>query len=507
MRVREWVLVGCLAGTLGAQAPGIRFQVQIPDPEKPEVTVEMEVPSGRRELDLRLPVWSPGFYRVEGYADEVLGLEGWSGDGNRLAVSHPAPNRWVVRTAVGKPSKVTYRLRCTGSTVTRNTVKPTFAVLTGPATFLGLQGAAAEPCEVVVTLPKGWKQVVTALDPLAGSNRFRAGSYDELLDSPLLMGNPAVHEFKVGGVPHALAEVEAPSTWDGGRAARDLQRILEGSLPLWGGKLPYPRYYFLSVFRPGGGGLEHLNSALVTTHPGRIGSEGGYEGWLRFMAHEYVHAFNVKRLRPVELGPFDYERPPVTSSLWVSEGLTSYVADLLVARAGIGGEAGFRQSLSKQIEALQASPGRLKQSLAQSSREVWNNSLSGVNVAPDTVSYYIKGQVVGFLLDAEIQRMSGGKRSLEWAMTRACQLYGGERGFTAAEFQAVLEQAAGGSLKAWLTQAIEVAGELDYAPALRWYGLRMETPEAPRGVALVRDPAATPEQRARWEALLTSPTR
>ena len=159
---------------------------------------------------------------------------------------------------------------------------------------------------------------------------------------------------------------------------------------------------FLVVFRQGGGGLEHKNSTLVTSNL-RAGTPEGYRGWLGFIGHEYFHAFNVKRLRPLELGPFDWDNAPHTASLWISEGVTTYYADLLLARSGLWTAQDLLASLSGQIERLQNSPGRLLQSVEQSSLEVWNNSNSGVNPGASTVSYYIKGDVLGFLLDARIR--------------------------------------------------------------------------------------------------------
>jgi len=493
--------LGPAAALLVAQPASVVYRVAVPDPARAEVRIEMAVPArAGSHVDLRMATWSPGFYKVEPYAGEVQALEARDGKGAVLPVAHPAANRWEVKLGATEGLTVTYRLRCTGRTVTTNTVTPAFAVLNGPATWLAWHGEGSRPCEVAVALPAGWRTVATGLDPAAGApHRFTAPDYDTLADAPLLLGSPTLRTFTVGGVTHTVAEEGAPADWKGDRAAEDLAAILQETLPYWGGTLPYRRYVFLNVFRPGGGGLEHGTSTLVTTHPARVATPEGYLGWLRFMAHEYVHAFNVKRLRPVELGPFDYERPPVTPSLWVSEGLTSYLADLAVARAGRGGPEGFLASLSAQIGRLQASPGRLKQGLAQSSREVWTNSLSGVGASPDTVSYYIKGQVLGFLLEAELRRRGG---SLEHAMTEAYRRFGGARGFTPAEFQLVLEAEAKGSLQAWLEAAVERPGELDYAPALAWFGLRFAPGEAGPTWRLEPDPAASPEAKAHWEAFM-----
>src|SRR5262249_14741228 len=145
----------------------------------------------------------------------------------------------------------------------------------------------------------------------------------------------SIHEFEVDGSKHDLADFGAVGDWDGKLAAENLEKIVRATRRFWG-FLPFKRYLFLNVFRPGGGGLEHKNSTLLTSNPSRAERQPGSLRWLSFVSHEYFHAFNVKRLRPIELGPFDYEHPPRTKSLWISEGLTTYCADLIVARAGLG---------------------------------------------------------------------------------------------------------------------------------------------------------------------------
>jgi predicted metalloprotease with PDZ domain len=260
--------------------------------------------------------------------------------------------------------------------------------------------------------------------------------------------------------------------WDGQRSAQDLEKIVRKTRRFWG-FLPFKKYVFLNVFRQGGGGLEHKNSTLLTSSP-RAATPTFR--WLAFVSHEYFHAFNVKRLRPVELGPFDYERPPQTASLWVSEGLTSYYGELLVCRAGLGSPQDCLASLSSHIASLQNSPGRLLQTLEQSSLDVWDSGTSGVGRdAASKVSYYVKGPVVGFLLDARIQRATGGKKSLDDVMRLAYKRYAGARGFTPEQFRKTAEEVAGVELKEWFRKTISSVEELDYTEALDWFGLRFAT--------------------------------
>jgi predicted metalloprotease with PDZ domain len=292
------------------------------------------------------------------------------------------------------------------------------------------------------------------------------------VDSPIVAGDLDVREFDVGGSRHFLVSAGNIGQWDGARAARDLQQVVEQHRRFWG-TLPYRRYVFLNLFRRGGGGLEHLNSTLLTSNATRTTSPRGYLSWLEFVSHEYFHAMNVKRLRPVELGPFDYEHPPSTSSLWISEGLTSYFGELLVTRSGLATLDDALATLSAHIIHVQTSSGRLVQTLEQSSLDVWSGGTSGIGRdSTTTISYYEKGPVVGFLLDAHIRRATDRRRSLDDVMRLAYRRYSGARGFTAAEFQEAAAEVAGVTLAAFFRRALASTEELDYAEALDWFGLR-----------------------------------
>ena len=476
-------LLACgLIAVAGLQACGLQeptdqpfvYTMRFPDPEGQGAEIEMEVHTeGQPEIELMMPVWSPGFYREQDYAGKVEAISARTPEGEALEVEKTSPNRWRVKTLGSQEILVAYQLHCPDSFVTTNWVSPELLVLNGGATYITVAGAEDHPYEVWLEPAPTWPAVATGLPEVQGSGPYHywADDFDSLLDAPIVAGDLEVTRFLVDGVEHQLVDVGEREGWDPAQAAEDLQDIVEETLPLWG-ELPYQKYVFLNVFRRGGGGLEHENSTLLTTSAAAMATPERYRRWLSFASHEYFHAFNVKRLRPVELGPFDYEAPPRTSSLWLSEGCTSYFGDLFVARAGLMSMEEYLGSLSSAIRGLQNSPGRLLQSLEQSSLEVWTNSNSGVGAAPTTVSYYVKGQVVGFLLDARIRVASNGQRDLEDMMRLAYQRYGGERGFTPEGLRATAEEVAGTDLREWFRRALTSTEELDYSEALEWFGLR-----------------------------------
>ncbi len=197
--------------------------------------------------------------------------------------------------------------------------------------------------------------------------------------------------------------------------------------------------------------------------------------WLGLVSHEYFHLWNVKRLRPVELGPFNYETEAPTRSLWLAEGVTSYYGPLAVRRAGLSTRDQYLRSLSRSIRALQTTPGRLVTPAEQASFNAWIQLYRPNENTPNTaISYYIKGEIIGFLLDAKIRKATNGAKSLDDAMRTAYQRYSGERGYTPEQFRAVVSETAGADLRPWLVKALETTEELEYSDALDWYGLRFK---------------------------------
>lgn len=494
----------------GADAPEpIVYTVRFPEARDHRAQVEAIVPTGGRpSIELVMAVWSPGYYRVEDYAARVQELSAREPDGAPLAVEPATKNRWRITAKAGVPKIiVSYRLVCDRRSVTLNWVAPDLIVLNGAAAFPTLTGPDGRnrPHEVRLELPRGCPQSATAMPaaPDGEPHHYRAADYDTLVDSPIVAGALSIHEFAVEGSRHLLVDAAAPAEWDGAQAARNLEKLVRETRRFWG-FLPFERYLFLQVFGRGGGGLEHKDSTLLVAGSGRSAADPASPRWLGFVSHEYFHAFNVKRLRPVELGPFDYENPPRTRTLWIAEGLTTYCGELIIARAGLITPAQYLGALSSSIGQLQNARGRLVQSLEEASLDVWGSGTSGVGRDPDTkLSYYVKGPVVGFLLDARIRRATGGARSLDDVMRLAYRRYAGERGFTPEQFRAAAEEVAGTDLAGWFRSAVSGTDELDYREALDWFGLRFAPNDDPKKAwTLESRDDATEAQKAHFHALI-----
>lgn len=450
----------------------ISYTLRFPAPQTHYVEVEALVPTDSRpEIELMMAVWTPGSYLVREFARNLEEVAAADESGAPLPIVKTAKNRWQVETRGLPRVAVRYRLYAREMSVRTNFVDEGFALLNGAPTFLTLAGGGRRPHDVRLVLPPQWKTSVSAL-PSSSPNLYRAADYDTLVDSPIYAGSAPVYSFDVEGRTHLLVNEGEGSIWDGPRTAADLERVTREQAAFWGG-LPYERYVFFNMITEGGGGLEHKDSCVLMTSRWKSRTREGYRDWISLASHELFHAWNVKRMRPAELGPFDYEAEVYTPSLWFAEGVTSYYDDLLVHRAGLFSRDEYLKRLSKQIEALQTTPGRQVQPLESASFDAWIKYYRrDENTNNSAVSYYTKGAVVAFLLDARIRHITGGRRSLDDALRLAYPRFSGERGFQAHEMRAVLEEAAGTDLDPWLAHALESTGELDYDEALAWYGLR-----------------------------------
>ncbi|MEQ1569780.1 MAG: PDZ domain-containing protein, partial [Myxococcota bacterium] len=373
-----------------------------------------------------------------------------------------------------------------------------WAVLNGAAVFVVANDG---PYTVVVERPPEWPRAIT---PLPGDgDTFHAADLDTLFDSPWLVGDPQVVAGQVGGAPFDTVVLGEPATFDPARAAADAARVAEAVAREWGG-VPWPRYDLLVwVGDRGGGGLEHANGALLTAP--RWADDAEHRRFAALAAHEIAHGWNGKRLRPAGLGPFDYRREVYTPSLWVVEGVTSYLGDLAVARSGAGDEAELLAALSRAVTGVQSAPGRRVESLAAASTDAWIGEYKPDADTPNRdTSYYRKGEVVAFLLDAEIRRATADRQTIHDWLRLALEQFG-DRGYEEPELRALASEVAGRDLGPFFARAVDSTDELDYGGALNWFGLRWAEPGPPvaslgcevdgrLGVVAVRDD--TPAARA-----------
>ena len=485
-------------------APEISYLVSMPEPHTHLLQVEMRVAVGRSgaanlpaQIDLVMPVWTPGSYLVREYARHVQDFAvtetGGSNNSKPLAWRKINKNTWRVETGVAaavREVRATYSVYANELTVRTNELHDRHAFWNNAALLMYVDGQLNAPSTVRVVPFGDWK-IATGLPAVAGQrNTFRAENFDVLYDSPFLVSDFKTLSFDVRNVPHRII-IDGEGNYDAERLRRDVQKIVETATTMMG-DVPYRDYTFQLMLHPtAGGGLEHLNSTALIWRRYNFRPEASYDDFLSLVAHEYFHLWNVKRIRPDALGPFDYTGENYTRLLWVAEGLTSYYENILSRRAGVISDKEYLTTIATSIRNLQNTPGRLEQSIEEASFDAWIKYYRpDENTLNSAISYYDKGAIVGLLLDLEIRRRSAGAKSLDDVMR---SLYAESakknRNYTPEDFQRAAEGAAGAGLDDFFRRYVRGREELDYDAAFAAVGLRLETTAAAAAAASPTDPS------------------
>ncbi|MCC6785866.1 MAG: M61 family metallopeptidase [Planctomycetes bacterium] len=434
----------------------------------------------RDSVEFSMPVWTPGSYLVREYSRHLRSLRAEDGAGNPLACHKSAKNRWRVARPLDGRLILHWQIYARDLSVRTAYTNGEFAFWNGACTYLWPVGAEALPAEIAVRLPPGWSLAAGSL-PVADETgplaRFSVQDQDEAVDQPCLAGRLATFELELDGCPHRFVEVgregiPMPESFRG-----DVLAVLRASAAVFGGALPFERYTFLSLFAERGrGGLEHRDSSTLLAPRTTFAPRAAYEDYLALIAHEYLHAWNVKRMRPREFWSYDLERENHTSLLWVAEGFTAYLDDLLCLRAGSMTPRRYLGRLASHVDAMHANPGRFRQSLAEASFDAWL-----LLYRPDestrnaTQNYYTNGALAAFVIDAAIRRASAGQRCLDDALRELWRTtYVQGRGYDHADVCRAISVAAGEPLEALVDSLTLRSFEPDLDGALALFGLRLE---------------------------------
>ena len=426
---------------------------------------------------LALPVWTPGSYLVREFSRHLEGLVAFAVEGTvqrPLPVARLDKHRFRVEAGGATRLLVRYRVYANDLTVRTSHLDGRHGYFNGANLFLYAEGREREPCTLAVVPPPSW-QVTTALD--GGPHRFTARDYDELVDSPVEVGTHEVASFTALGKRHEVALVGRGNV-DLPAFAEDLRRVVESLGGLMGG-LPLERYLFIvHLTDRRRGGLEHARSTTLNVHRMGFFPRDAYEETVALAAHEYFHLWNVKRLRPAALLPYDYRREQYTRLLWWFEGVTSYYDRLALVRAGVGEPMRYLKHLGEGLSALERTPGARKTSLEEASLTAWVKYYRpDENAANSSVSYYLKGELVALALDLQLRRA---RRSLD-DLVRLLVGRHGEEGLPEDGVERALAEMLGkGEARAFFDRHVRGTGPIDLEPALDLVGLalRRRPPQA-----------------------------
>ncbi len=455
----------------------IHYEISFSEPQAHYVDVKMNISSVKKEeIILKMPVWTPGSYLVREFSKNVESFEAKSSSGKSIPFEKVRKNAWKINTKGNNSMTINYRVYCFEVSVRTSFVDASHAFLSSTGIFMYPDGSLSEPSTVAVILPKNWSKVSTGLEPVEGKPfTYYAQNFDWLYDSPMEVGNQDVFEFNAAGVRHEVAMVGG-GNYDKERLKKDMAKIVEQETAIYG-ENPNKHYVFIvHHYQSGGGGLEHQNSTVLGASRNAYADPNGYKKFLALVAHEYFHLWNVKRLRPMALGPFDYDNENYTTNLWIAEGFTAYYDDLIVERAGFYTPDHFLNIFESNINTIDNQQGNKVQSLSEASFDAWIKSYRpNENSSNTTISYYTKGSLVAALLDLAIINHSKGTQSLDDAMKFAYDEYYKKkgRGYTDAEFKAIFEKFTGENLGTFYKEYIYGTANFDYGKYLNYAGLKL----------------------------------
>ena len=474
MRIQISLFLFLYFGFIHAQS--VDYKLSMPKPQNHQFHVEMTLNDFKEKaLDVSLPVWAPGSYLVREFSKNINLVKAFDEKGNPLEVHKKKKNTWTITK--GKKSKVIvkYEVYAFELSVRTSFLDLTHGFVSGSGVFMFVEDHLNVNGILEVLPYEGFSVVSTALPSDKNEFTYTYTHYDHLVDCPIEIGNQEVFDFEAAGVNHTVA-IYGDGNYSIPDLKRDMAKIIEEETKVFG-QNPNEDYLFIihNVVN-GQGGLEHKNSTTLSVNRWTYGGPN-YLKFLNLVAHEYFHLWNVKRIRPLELGPFDYNQENYTDLLWVMEGFTSYYDELILLRAGYYTQNQMLGKIESAINYVEGSVGSRVQPLAHASFDAWVKAYRpNENSANTSMSYYSRGSVIAALLDVMIINNHRGKKCLDDFMQ---SLYANfhvkkNRGFTSNEFKKELESFVGRNLDDFYARYINGTEIPPYAAIFGEMGVDVE---------------------------------
>jgi predicted metalloprotease with PDZ domain len=465
--------------TLGVE---IDYALKMPKPNNHyfEVTMTLNDLHGK-SLDVKMPVWAPGSYMVREFAKNVNQVRAVDELGNQLVVAKTSKNTWNIKRNGARTIKVSYDVYAFELSVRTSFLDASHAFVSGTSVFMYVEGEKHVGGKLDIYPFEDFSTITTSLKKSRDSIRFENAKtyaytdFDQLVDSPIEIGNQEVFEFTASGVKHTVALYGA-GNYDIVKLQKDMKKVVETTTNVFKENPNHQYTFIIHNVVEGEGGLEHMNSTTLSVD--RWGYQGkDYIDFLSLVAHEYFHLWNVKRLRPIELGPFNYDQENYTSLLWFMEGFTSYYDELIMRRAGYITDVEYLNKLNSVLNYVEGSEGNKVQPVAHSSYDAWIKAYRpNENSANTTVSYYSKGQLIAALLDAKIIAKFQGNKSLDDFMRTLYRHFHKKenRGFTEKEFEKALTDFMREEMEPFLQKYVYETKPLPYKDIFNNIGVKVE---------------------------------
>jgi predicted metalloprotease with PDZ domain len=470
----------------------ISYRLAMPQPASHlfEVTMDIVAPAGRvpAQIDLQMPRWQPGRYAMADFAKNVQEFRARTGD-RALSPVRIDDQTWRIMTLGNRNVTVTYKVFGDDLSGTFAQLDAGHANYNGGEIFMYIAGHKQNPVELRIDPPPGWR-IVNGRTDQPNQREWRFPNYEMLIDNPTeIAPDWTMDEFRVDGKAYRVV-VHSRGDEGGRRPAliRDVERIVRAHVAMWGAP-EFEHYTFLFHFANDGrssDGMEHLTSTQII-EPGVLADPRTYSGAVETASHEFFHVWNVKRLRPAELGPWDWTRPVITRNLWIAEGVTNYYGHLMLRRAGIWDDTSLLRSFSSTIRRIETAPGSRLMSAEESSIAAPFLDAAihrqRTNLANTSVSYYPKGETIALVLDLLIRGRTKGQRSLDDVMRRMYEefylkspnstYYLKGRGYTGDDFVRMVSAVTGSDLSSFFVRHVRGVDPLPYNEAFAHVGLRL----------------------------------
>ena len=499
-----------ICGPTAAQEPPLklityRLAMTRPTSHLFEVAIEAELPDELKDkpIQFQMPKWSPGRYAVFDFAKNVQEFRAF--DGRCASVTSCAAKAsrsvtridgqtWSVGPAGSSTVTVLYKVFANDLSGTFSQLDERHANYNGGSIFMYVVGHKPDPVKLAIQPPTGWKIVNGRMDR-DGQTEWQFPNWDIMIDTPTEIAPDWTHDsFEVDGKKyHVVVHSFGPEGDKRAALVRDIEKIVRAEVAMWGPP-EFSEYTFLIHFAAddhSGDGMEHLTSTQII-EPGALSEPGVYEDTLGTVSHEFFHVWNVKRLRPFELGPWDFTRPANTRGLWVAEGFTNYYGHLMLRRAGIWDDKRFLNREAQTIRGIESAQGSQLMSAEESSLsapfidDAPHAQLT--NLENTAISYYPKGELIGMVMDLLIRGRTKGKSSLDDVMRRMYDefylkspngsYYLRGRGYHTEDLQRVVTEMAGAEFREFFQRYVRSVEVLPYDEAFGYAGLRLVKTQA-----------------------------
>jgi len=453
----------------------IQYNISIENPHTHILHVRIDVSDIKSEsINLKLPVWTPGHYLIREFAGNILNESAFY-KLNKLDFIKINKNTWNINIKNNNSFSFEYDVYAFDKSVRTSYVDIDHATIIPAGVFMIPEGFEKQQLKINIESYYHWDRISTSMTNYKGSSdEFIAKNYDELIDSPIELGNHKILSFYASNIYHEFA-ITGKGNYEQNAIINDSIKLIEKTHQIFGDDIPYKKYTFiLTLTKNMYGGLEHRNSSSLMFPRLGFNQRESYTKFLGLVAHEFFHAYNVKRIMPKEFSNFDYSTEQYSKNLWIIEGITSYFDSIILVWSNLITIKEYFKILSNKINMLENQFGKNVQNLEESSFDTWIKFYRpNANSQNMQVSYYLKGSIVALLLDIAIIEKSNGKFSLKDIMKKLWNSYLKDKStYTTEQFQNYCEKYATEKLD-YIWKYIKSTTSIDYNSIFKFIGIKL----------------------------------